>query len=272
MRGLEHEPVPRRPSMHIAFIAGPKQLHMQPQPSGASTATRGGDDLRWLSRITWSAVVNLVGVVLDTVSAVVILTSLSAAGIGMFPGASFGPSGPSASQIQGMVQTLRYMTTLLPLTLLFLLGGMVLLWTGFRGLSRGGAGEFSLPSKLTLVAVVGLAVLIPGMLVFYSTIGAVMASLGQQGAARASGALGSLAAGGVLLLIGAVLVLIGYIGGMILGLWRVGGSYGQTVLKVAAILTIIPFLGLIAPILVLIGVNSAKVKARPAQPAAQPSP
>jgi hypothetical protein len=234
-------------------------------------AAGGGDDLRWLSRITWSAVLYLVGIVLDTVSAVVILSSLSAAGVGPFARTSIGPSGPTASQVQGMVQTFRYMTTLLPLTLLFIFGALVLLWTGFRGLSMGGAADFSVPSKLTLIAVAGAVIMIPGMLVFYSSLASVMASLAIQGRASASGVLGALVGGGALLLVGAVLLVIGYIGGMILGLWRVGGRYGQSVLKAAAIMTIIPLLNIVAPILVVIGVSRAKRTAQARLTAQKPA-
>jgi ABC-type dipeptide/oligopeptide/nickel transport system permease subunit len=71
-----------------------------------------------------------------------------------------------------------------------------------------------------------------------------------------------------LVAIGGVLSLIGAIGGVLLGLWRVGGRYDQTILKVAAIFVIVPLLSIVSPILVIIGVSSAKGKLGRAQPTA----
>jgi hypothetical protein len=61
-----------------------------------------------------------------------------------------------------------------------------------------------------------------------------------------------------LILLGGILSLIGYIGGLILGLWRVGSRYNQTTLKIGAIFQIIPLLQLVAPILIILGANDAK--------------
>jgi len=58
--------------------------------------------------------------------------------------------------------------------------------------------------------------------------------------------------------IAGILALIGIIGGQILGLWRVGTRYDQTLIKLGAIFTIIPLLNIVAPILVLIGAYEAK--------------
>ena len=55
-----------------------------------------------------------------------------------------------------------------------------------------------------------------------------------------------------------VTILVGVIGGQILGLWRVGSRYNETVIKVGAIFTIIPLLNIVAPILVLIGAYQVK--------------
>jgi hypothetical protein len=58
--------------------------------------------------------------------------------------------------------------------------------------------------------------------------------------------------------IGAILAFIGEIGGVVLGLWRVGTRYGETVIKVGAIFTVIPLLSTVAPILILVGALEVK--------------
>lgn len=234
---------------------------MQPQPSGAEAASHSpANELRWLSRIRWYAVLNFLGNALGGVTAVFILSSLAMVGVGPF-GIGIGPSGPTPSQIQGIVQAFGYMYTLLPFAVVLILPSLVLLWTGLRGLARGGASEFATPSKLTLVNVVGVVLLIPGMLVFYSSIVTIMQSLVPSGA-RAGGELGPLFAGLGLLLVGGLLEVVGMIGGVILGLWRLGGRYGQHIVKVGAILNIVPLVSVVAPILVFVGVGRARARAR----------
>ena len=196
-----------------------------------------------------------------------------AAGAGFFPGAIYAtihaPSGPTAQQVQAIVSMFQYMITLLPLVSLLALVSLVLLWTGFRKLSKTGASGFSLPSKFTLVSVVGAALATPGMIVFSSSMIPLIASLAQPGGTSPGGVLGPLLAGLALVVIGVILELIGVIGGQILGLWRVGERYGQTTLKVGAILTIVPLLSIAAPILVIVGISGAKQRALQPQPTGQ---
>jgi hypothetical protein len=239
---------------------------MQAQPSGAPAAASRdpAGELNSLSRVTWYAVLNLAASLFDAVATVAILSTFLAAGLGFFPGLAIARSGPTPQQLQGMTIAFQYMTTLIPVTLLLLLASLVLLWTGFRGLSRTGAHEFSLPSKFTLVSVVAVLLLTPGTLLVFSSVVPLMASIGQSGGVGSG--LGSVLAGAGLSVIGALLSVIGIIGGQILGLWRVGGRYGQTTLKAGAILTIIPLLSVVAPILVIIGVSAAKARVRQSQP------
>jgi hypothetical protein len=57
---------------------------------------------------------------------------------------------------------------------------------------------------------------------------------------------------------GALLALIGGVGGLILGVWRIGSKYDETMLKAGAIFIVIPFLNILAPILILLGASSVK--------------
>ncbi len=53
---------------------------------------------------------------------------------------------------------------------------------------------------------------------------------------------------------GFILAFIGWIG-LLIGIFRIGSRYGSTLTKVGAILMIIPVIGIIAPILVLVGIQ-----------------
>jgi hypothetical protein len=55
-----------------------------------------------------------------------------------------------------------------------------------------------------------------------------------------------------------IAALVGFIGGEMLGLWRVGSRYNEVIIKVGAIFFIIPLLDILAPFLVMAGVRRAK--------------
>ena len=134
---------------------------MQPQPStptppqtAAPLPSNPAGERRALSRVIWYAILNLVGEVAGFVLAFAVFMSMVASGVGFYPRTSIGPSGPTPQQAQGMLQAFRYLTLLVPFGVLFGLIAVILLWVGFRGLSKAGASEFSLPSKLLLCSVV----------------------------------------------------------------------------------------------------------------------
>jgi hypothetical protein len=58
--------------------------------------------------------------------------------------------------------------------------------------------------------------------------------------------------------IGGLLILVGFVGGQILGLWRAGSRYDQIVIKLGAIFAVAPYLNIAAPVLVLVGSYQAK--------------
>lgn len=206
----------------------------------------------------------------SVVGAVAVFSTFFSAGMGFIPAISIAASGLREQQLQAMIQVFQYLIVLAPVILLLGLFSLALLWTGFRGLSKAGAHEFSTPSKFVLVSVIAWVLLIPGTLTVFSSMVPLLASLTQQSgaalAAPAAARLGSIILLGVILVgIGVLLALIGTIGGVILGLWRAGSRYGQGVLKVGAIFAIIPFLSIISPILVIIGISAAKGKVGQAQ-------
>jgi len=227
-------------------------------PAGPSPSS--ADERRSVSRITWYAVLNLATGVLGAATAGAAYAPMLSAGMGAFPGRNIPSSGPTAQQLQAMSSAFQYMTVLLPIVLIIGLAGLGLLWTAFRGLSRAGAREFSLPSRFTLVTIIAGVLFIPGLVIIFSSIVPLMTALANSGAASGAPPLGTIGLGAGLLGVGALLSLTGVIGGVVLGLWRAGAKYGETGLKVGAIFTIIPFLSIVAPIAVIIGVNGAKRK------------
>ena len=121
---------------------------------------------------------------------------------------------------------------------------------------------FGIPSKLTLVVIIALPLLIVGLFVTLAELGPFFSSISQnQGQAPTlSNGVGILLGASAVEGIGGIAILIGYIGGIILGVWRMGSRYNETLFKIAAIFLIIPLLQIIAAILILVGVPSAKAK------------
>ena len=121
---------------------------------------------------------------------------------------------------------------------------------------------FGIPSKLTLVAIVALPLLIVGLFVTLAELGPFFSSISQNQGQTPTlpNGIGILLGASAVEGIGGIAILIGYIGGIILGVWRMGSRYNETLFKIAAIFLIIPLLQIIAPILILVGVPSAKAK------------
>ncbi len=63
----------------------------------------------------------------------------------------------------------------------------------------------------------------------------------------------------LLLGVAAILALIGYIG-LLIGIWRLGTRYGESLFKVGAVLLIIPLLSVIGVILILVAARSSRAK------------
>lgn len=115
---------------------------------------------------------------------------------------------------------------------------------GFRSLREIAPDQFSTPYTFTTVLLVGIALLALGLLIVIAgTVGL---------------SLSSLLIGAVFIIIGVILLFLGDIIGIILGLWRVGTRYDNTLIKVGAIFFIIPYLDVLAPILVFVGANSVE--------------
>ncbi len=121
--------------------------------------------------------------------------------------------------------------------------------------------RFSMPGTLSLLLLVGIVLLLLAFIVL------LVALVGANGCALRSGAptppacvsqfVGTALAGLGLLVVAVILALIGAIG-VLLGIWRVGTRYANSLLHVAAILYIIPLANLVAPILTYVAVGEVE--------------
>jgi hypothetical protein len=136
----------------------------------------------------------------------------------------------------------------------------------FRTLATVDHPRFRMPAILTLVLMAAFVLLLAGTLAVVSALPAVLNAISQlpPGSTAAPDIPGSaflaIAAGGLVDALAAVMVLIGGLGGIVFGLWRVGGRYSEDLIRAGAILAIIPLVNFIAPILVIVGVRRARSK------------
>ena len=182
-----------------------------------------------------------------------VFSSVSGLGLG---------SNPTPAEVSAALGPLfRDMTFIVPLTLGVGLVGLAFLTSAFRDLAKVDGGRFSIPSVFMVVMIVGVVASGVGVIAFLNSLPDLIAQVpttpGTMPPALAA-LLGPFLIGLVLLAIGGITALVGVIGGQILGLWRVGERYNQTLIKVGAIFFIIPVLNIVAPILVLIGAYEAK--------------
>jgi len=156
------------------------------------------------------------------------------------------------------------MTLVVPLIAAINIVSLVVLTIGFRELREVDRPAFSLPSTLMILMVVGGIITVVGVVPFLSGISNIIAQAPTSTSAAPSAAFFSAIApfffALTLFAIGGLLAFIGLIAGLILGLWRVGSRYDQTIIKLGAIFAIIPVLDIAAPVLVIVGAQQARRK------------
>lgn len=142
--------------------------------------------------------------------------------------------------------------------------GIVQLRSAFTSLARVDPRNFSMPAKLSTLMLIGLPVVYLGVAVLFGLLSPLFS--GQSSTASVTGItsadLGYLIASLLLLFVGGIAALVGFIGGLMLGLWRVGSRYDADTIKAAAIIFIIPLITIIAPILILVGVSNVSMNLR----------
>jgi len=104
--------------------------------------------------------------------------------------------------------------------------------SAFKGLTTSDRPHFKTPSTLTLLLMIVLPILLLGYLIILSGLQPVLNEISQNGGrtinAIPAGSMGPLLGGALITFIGGILALVGLIGGPILGLWRVGSRYDDT--------------------------------------------
>ena len=193
-----------------------------------STFTVSGRDLDGIKNVKTASLLGIIGIILGLV------------GAGAVEGAilSRGLSGSPLTAIPAL-----FFVALIGIIIGFI--SILLYRAAFRDL-REVDGRFGTPYTFTTVFLIGLAILILALLLLLGGVAALSLSLVLFGA--------------VLAIIAAILLVLGDIIGIILGLWRVGERYDNTLIKVGAIFYIIPYLDVLAPVLVFIGANSVAKK------------
>ncbi|HZW57081.1 MAG TPA: DUF973 family protein [Nitrososphaerales archaeon] len=131
--------------------------------------------------------------------------------------------------------------------------------SAFRDLSTLDTA-FRTPARLMTSLFVGLGLFVLAFILIIA--GVAVGSLGAVSSSSTSSftagpALGLFIGGGVLFVVAGIALLIGVIG-MIIGLWRTGERYDNTLIKVGGILYIIPVVDIVAPILVYLGISDVQ--------------
>jgi hypothetical protein len=224
-----------------------------PQPP-----TRVGDVRSALNRLIWFGAIWIVSIAVGwALDFLVFWSTFSSSAIFNLP------TNATASQVSAALGPMfQNITILVPAIAGIQLVGIVMLTTGFREFRRIDPSKFSLPSTMMLVLIVGMVIAAVGAIPLLNSLPSIIAQApSTNGPSQPSAfisAFGRLFLYALVLGAGGLLILIGTIGGMILGLWRVGSMYNETLLKVGAIFVIVPLLSILAPILILLGASSAR--------------
>lgn len=121
------------------------------------------------------------------------------------------------------------------------------------GLLRQVDDRFRVPRALSLIGLIGFILLLLG-------VGALLGFIFQAVSCAAAGSAtscldpGLVLASGISALVGSLLAFVGWIG-LLVGLYRLGSRYESSLLKVSAILMILPVVNVVAPILAFVALR-----------------
>ncbi len=121
--------------------------------------------------------------------------------------------------------------------------------------------RFRSPASLSILLVIGFILIVLGEGVLFATVANIIGQCSNLNTTNcynaATGAAGALLASLGVLVLGAILALIGGIL-LLVGIWRLGTRYDDSLLKVGAVLLIIPFLDIAGIFLIYFGVTQAQ--------------
>ncbi len=211
-----------------------------------------------LGKVVWFGIIWIVGVLAGWVLDFYIFWTA-------FSSSSFYnlPQNPTPSQVSSAMGPLfQYASLTVPVTLAIELLGVIMLTLAFRDLRKIDSASFSLPATLMLLLIAG-AIIVGAAAVpmVYNMPGIIAHAPYSSGSAPSSAfisAIGGIFAYLAVAAIGGLIALVGVLGGVLLGVWRLGTRYDETLFKVGAIFVIIPFLNILAPILILIAASQVR--------------
>jgi uncharacterized membrane protein len=247
---------PATPPPPTAFVPSFAPAGSTSAGSGPSAATQQADR-HALGSVQWATIVALVGVVVGLVTL-------------------FGTNAAAVLSVTRVGSTTMIYVSLSGLYFLAAVsaGSFVLTFVEailYRGAFRTLAGidsRFATPSTLTLVLIVALVlVVLVGAGIFVVVYQAVECA--GAGNPLTSSCLSLGTALGLVGLLGvvAIVALVGFVG-LLIGIWRLGTRYGESMFKVGAVLLIIPLLNFVGAVLILLAARSARERiGRPETPA-----
>ncbi len=221
-----------------------------PAPSGA--------EISGTARIKWGALAGFLGLALAIGGIIVAITALPLGSVTI----------TSAAGSQAITNAILTGVLMVVVGVFLAFVAFALYISGFSVL-RMADRRFRTPMILGLVGLVGL-LLVGGFTIFYAV--AVHNSLGCAASDVTCQNNATTLARGIVVLgyVGGLLGSVGLIG-TILGLYRFGSRYSNSLSKVGGILYIIPFLAIVAPLLVLIGAHQVQRQLGRQREAALPS-
>lgn len=227
-----------------------------PALSVAPSAASRDADFHALASVSLAAIIALVGTVIGLV--VLFGTSASA-----FLGASTVNSGTSVTlDLSGF-----YLLAISGgLGFLFSLLELVFYRQAFHQLAAHDR-RFATPATLVLLAIVAILIFVAaGGYILYLVYQAILCAGSGNPITSTCFSLGTLLGFLGVIGIAAILALIGWIG-LLVGIWRLGTRYSESLFKAGAVLLIFPLLNLIGAILILVAARSAREKLRTGPPA-----
>jgi len=220
---------------------------MYSDAGGARTSNPAAEQVA-LSNVGWAAILGLVGALISVVE-------LAFTPAFSFVTVSTNPSGSTSLSVN---QTALALVVVLAAVGIALVVAELLLYRRAFVALRNLDERFSTPATLTLLALVGIGILFLALLGILSALSQAITCSGQ-GNPISSSCLDTGTLLGLLAVLGVagIVAFVGFIG-LLIGIWRLGTRYDETMFKVGAILLIFPVLNLVALILILLAARSAR--------------
>jgi hypothetical protein len=224
-------------------------------PIGSAVPGDRVAELKGLRLARAAAVTSLLGLVLAWVGpvALILVTGVEV----HYRGFHFGSGAATVAAYEDLLGVIVFGAAVSLVALILYL----LSFNAFRKVVPGFGGPFA----LMIVGLFGLFLVVIGVALVLSDFFSVVACA-QAKASSSCLDLNQLL-GAVLLIFGGLfLAFLGWIG-LLIGIYRIGKRYNSTITKVGAILSIIPIVSVVAPILVLIGLQQVLTRFQAGSPA-----